>query len=73
MYYWSVQAVDTAFAGGSFAIEASFAIPSCYLPLILKQVSQPPCTPLYADNFSNPVSGWPVGEDAKALVQYDNE
>ena len=26
-YYWSVQAIDTAFAGGPFATEATFAIP----------------------------------------------
>jgi hypothetical protein len=27
IYYWSVQAVDTAFAGGPFAPEASFVVP----------------------------------------------
>jgi hypothetical protein len=26
-YYWSVQAIDTAFAGGAFATEATFVIP----------------------------------------------
>jgi hypothetical protein len=26
-YYWSVQAIDTAFAGGPFAMEASFVVP----------------------------------------------
>ncbi len=26
-YYWSVQAIDTAFAGGAFAAEASFVMP----------------------------------------------
>jgi hypothetical protein len=35
-YYWSVQAVDTAFAGGAFAEESSFVVPGCYLPLVMK-------------------------------------
>lgn len=35
-YYWSVQAVDTAFAGGEFASEASFVVPGCYLPLVTR-------------------------------------
>jgi hypothetical protein len=26
-YYWSVQAIDTAFAGGAFATEGNFTIP----------------------------------------------
>ncbi len=25
-YYWSVQAVDTSFKGGAFAVESSFVI-----------------------------------------------
>ena len=38
-----------------------------FLPVILK-----PCSPLYADNFSNPNSGWPVGDDGKNRVEYLN-
>jgi hypothetical protein len=30
-YYWSVQAVDNSFAGGSFAPEASFTLPAASL------------------------------------------
>ncbi len=34
-YYWSVQAIDTAFAGSPFANEATFVIPYyTYLPLV---------------------------------------
>ena len=33
-YYWSVQAVDAAFAGGPFAAETSFAIPSPTLSIL---------------------------------------
>lgn len=30
VYYWSVQAVDTAFAGGSFAAEQTFVVPPAF-------------------------------------------
>jgi Vibrio cholerae sialidase, lectin insertion/FG-GAP-like repeat len=33
-YYWSVQAVDTAFAGGSFAPEVSFVMPGPSLNIV---------------------------------------
>ena len=32
-YYWSVQAVDNSFAGGTFATEASFTVPDAVLAL----------------------------------------
>jgi hypothetical protein len=35
-YFWSVQAVDSAFAGGTFAEEGSFASQARYLPLVIK-------------------------------------
>jgi len=34
-YYWSVQAVDSAFAGGPFAQEGSFALPVPNAPHLL--------------------------------------
>ncbi|ETR65930.1 MAG: hypothetical protein OMM_13506, partial [Candidatus Magnetoglobus multicellularis str. Araruama] len=36
-YYWSVQAIDTAFAGSEFATEASFAIGSPEISIISNQ------------------------------------
>jgi hypothetical protein len=39
-YYWSAQAIDTAYAGSSFSTEASFttgALSRIYLPSIIKQ------------------------------------
>jgi hypothetical protein len=36
LYFWSVQAIDTSFAGSPFANEATFRIPSCSrLPLVM--------------------------------------
>lgn len=46
--------------------QAGEATSVCYLPLIF---SSPGC-PDYFDNFSNPSSGWYVGEDNKLLVEY---
>ena len=41
-----------------------------YLPLVMKDYSPaPPCPPDYADDFSDPESGWLVYEDAD--VKYD--
>jgi uncharacterized repeat protein (TIGR01451 family) len=58
-------------AGEVFTRTASVQVVApVYLPVILKQIPPEPCVPLYAADFSNPGSGWPVGEDAKALYQY---
>jgi hypothetical protein len=40
IYYWSVQAIDAAFAGGAFAAEGTFAIPGLAI------------TPAYSDNIT---------------------
>ena len=37
------------------------------LPVILR-----PCLPLYSDNFSNPASGWFVGDDGDNRYEYLN-
>ena len=41
-----------------------------YLPICIKSVI---CTgPLYFDDFSNPSSGWPKGDDGNVLLEYAN-
>ncbi|HXR07235.1 MAG TPA: VCBS repeat-containing protein, partial [Candidatus Acidoferrum sp.] len=40
IYFWSVQAIDSAFAGGPFAAEGAFAIPGLAI------------TPAYSDNIT---------------------
>lgn len=37
-----------------------------YLPLISK-----PCLPLYSDDFSNPSSGWPVGDSPSGNARFE--
>jgi hypothetical protein len=63
--------------GGSYLVEANVAglplpvqfsltnIAQLYLPLNLK-----PCPMLYADNFTDPASGWHVGDDGNFLYEY---
>lgn len=38
---------------------------SVYLPLIIRS-----CLPQYTDDFSDPASGWPVGDDGDSLLDY---
>lgn len=38
-----------------------------YLPITIK-----PCFPMYADDFSNPASGWPVVDNGDVRVEYIN-
>ena len=40
---------------------------SVYLPFIIRS-----CLPQYTDDFSNPASGWPVGDDGDFLLDYDS-
>jgi len=42
-----------------------------YLPIVMKGAGAPPsCPPYYTDDFSDPNSGWPVGEDSKYAYGY---
>ncbi|HOX57256.1 MAG TPA: FG-GAP-like repeat-containing protein [Candidatus Paceibacterota bacterium] len=49
-YYWSVQAVDTAFAGGRFAFEQSFSVTNA---LLLASVNGEPVGPLRVPGDQN--------------------
>jgi hypothetical protein len=42
--------------------------PKIYLPLIFKKL----CSPLYADDFSNPASGWSISDDGNIRREYLN-
>jgi hypothetical protein len=53
---------------GTYAITIE-TVPKVFLPLVLRQIV---CTPLYSDDFGNPASGWPSGEDANAAYGYVN-
>ena len=39
-----------------------------YLPAVFK-----PCPPLFMDDFSDPASDWPVGDDGKIRLEYLNQ
>jgi hypothetical protein len=49
---------------GAYEVSYDYQI---FSPIILV-----PCLPLYSDDFSNPASGWPVGDDGDNRYEYLN-
>jgi uncharacterized repeat protein (TIGR01451 family) len=57
----------SSWAGSTVTSSVSFnTTPRLYLPLLFNQY----CPPTFFDDFSNPYSGWPVGEDEFVRSEY---
>jgi uncharacterized repeat protein (TIGR01451 family) len=69
-YYWSVQAIDTAFAGSTFAPEASFTVPPLNLLALTTMVS--PTTALPGQTLTYTLAFTNVGLDLAGEVVLSN-
>ena len=75
IWYSGLNAVGV-YSIGYAAAQLSCASPlpppsnALYLPSIAKANSPPVCSAYYADNFSNPSSGWPVVDDTNHTDAY---
>ncbi len=52
---------------GAYELDPSHPFQICYFPFIKNA-----CPFLYQDDFSNPWSGWPVGDTGNVLFEYNN-
>jgi len=64
---------NIGYATAEVCDEASPAppVPPVYLPIVMKGAgAQPSCPPYYTDDFSDPDSGWPIGDDSNFTFGY---
>jgi uncharacterized repeat protein (TIGR01451 family) len=71
IWYSGADSSDTYTIGRATADTCSDAEYSIYLPVLMKHYSpEPPCPSDYLDDFSDPSSGWLIGEDSNIKFGY---